>query len=448
MENSYSSGEISSRAPNPLSLSRWSFFKSLASGTVASLALLDEATAAVYKSISVLKQKYIQDESPDSVYWEGIRDHFIFQDGLIMMNNGTVGPMPKPVFNTLMKYFKVQATNPFDVYNFLPTLKQEVRHKLANFIHASVEEVVLTHNTTEGIHFVANGLDMKEGDEVVVSNMEHPGAIHPWRLKEKRCRIVIREVPFGLPPRSVLEIVDSIAAAITERTKIISLGHTVYISGLISPIKEVFQMAHEKGVKALADSAHGLGMLSLDMKALDVDFFASSPYKWLGAPTGVGLLYVRKETQERLWPTIVTSGWDTARDARKFEAHGQDADALVFALGEALDFQNAIGRVRIERRIKALAGYLKHKLRRIPGAKLHTPEDPYLSGGLTAFSVEGVDPARIVDFVREKYNLVVRTIGSKDAGTYGVRVSTPIYISYKEIDLLLEGVKENVRLRN
>ncbi len=448
MANSSLNEAILSEARPSFSLSRRSFFKSLASGTIASLALLDEATAAVYQSISALNQKYIQDESPDGVYWEGIRKHFLFQEGLIMMNNGTVGPMPKPVFNILMKYFKVQVTNPFDVYNFLPTLKQEVRHKLANFIHASDEEVVITHNTTEGINFVANGLDMKEGDEVIVSNMEHPGAIHPWRLKEKRCGIVVKEIPLGLPPRSVSEIVDAIAAAITARTKIISLGHTVYISGLITPIKEVCQMAHEKGVLVLADSAHGLGMLNLDMKTLGVDFFASSPYKWLGAPTGVGLLYVRKEAQEKLWPTIVTSGWDTAKDARKFEAHGQDADALVFALGEALDFQNAIGRTRIERRIKALAGYLKQELRRIPGIKLHTPEDPYLSGGLTAFSVDGVDPARIVDFVREKYNLVVRTIGSKEAGTYGVRVSTPIYISYKEIDLLLAGVRELVRHRS
>lgn len=447
MDISHLNSEPSSQSEFSSGFSRRGFLKFLAGSTAASLSLLNEATAAVYQSISALNLKYVQDESPDGVYWEGIRKHFLFQDGLIMMNNGTVGPMPRPVFNTLMKYFRLQATNPFDVYNFLPTFKQEVRQKLADFIHASVEEVVLTHNTTEGINFVANGLEMKAGDEVIVSNMEHPGAIHPWRLKQKRYGVVIKEVPFGLPPKSVSEIVEAIAAAITSRTKIISIGHTVFISGLISPIKEVCQMAREKGVLVLADSAHGLGMLDLDMKGLGVDFFASSPYKWLGAPTGVGLLYVRKEVQEQLWPTIVTSGWDTAKDARKFETHGQDADALVMALGEALDFQNAIGRTRIERRIKSLAAYLKQGLLRIPGVKLHTPEDPYLSGGLTAFSVDGLDPGRIVDYVREKHNLVVRTIGNKEAGTYGVRVSTPIYVSCREIDLLLEGVRELVRHR-
>lgn len=427
--------------------SRRDFFRYLAAGSAVSLAFLNKSTAAVYQSISSLNQKYIVDESPDGLYWEGVRKQFLFEDGLIMMNNGTVGPMPKPVFNTLMKYFRVQVTNPYDVYNFIPTLKEQVRMKLANFINASPEEVVISHNTTEGLNFVVSGLDMKEGDEVIISNMEHPGSINPWQLKEKRHGIVIKQVPFGLPPKSVTEVVETIAGAITPRTKIISIGHTVYVSGLISPIKELSRLAHEKGILIQADSAHGIGMLDLNMKELGVDFFASSPYKWLGAPTGVGLFYVRKEAQDKLWPTIVTGGWDTYKNARKYGTHGQDADALVLALGEALDFQNAIGRKRIERRIKALAGYLKQELRKMPGVRVHTPEDPYLSGGLTAFALDGVDPAKVVDYVREKYNLVVRTIGSKETGTYAVRVSTPIYISYKEVDLLLEGVKDLIKRR-
>jgi selenocysteine lyase/cysteine desulfurase len=427
-------------AENSTGLTRRDFFRYMA-GSALSLAALDKATAGVYQSITALNQKYYGDESPDGLYWDGIRRQFLFEDGLIMMNNGTVGPLPKPVFNTLMRYFRIQATNPYDVYNFLPSFREQTRAKLAAFINASPEEVVLTHNTTEGINFVTAGLDMKEGDEVVISNMEHPGAIHPWKLKEKRYGIVIKEVPFGLPTKSVDEVVGSVAAAITPRTKIISLGHTVFITGLISPLKELSKMAHEKDILVLGDSAHGLGMLDLDMKDMGIDFFASSPYKWAGAPTGIGLLFVRKEAQDKLWPTIVTGGWDTYKDARKFECHGQDADALIFALGEALDFQNVIGRRRIERRIKALAGYLKQELRKIPGAKIHTPDDPYLSGGLTAFSVEGVDPARIVDYVREIYNIVVRTIGNRNAGTYGVRVSTHYYITTRDIDNLVEGVR-------
>ena len=427
--------------PKPECFSRRDFVKAFVAGSALSLAALDRLNAGVYQSITSLNQKYIQDESPDGAYWEALRKEFLFEDGLIMMNNGTVGPMPKPVFNTLMKVFRVQVTNPFDVYNYLPAKKEEVRRKLAEFIGASAEEVVLTSNTTEGLNFVASGLDLKEGDEVLVSNFEHPGSSNPWSLRAKRTGVKIKEVRVGLPHKSTREIVDAFAAAITPQTKIISTGHTVYVTGLIMPVREISRMAHEKGILVLADSAHGLGMLDLNMHDLGVDFFASSPYKWMGAPCGIGLFYVRKESQSRLWPTIVSSDWDTYTDARKFETHGQAADALVYALGEALEFQTRIGKSRIEKRIKTLAAYLRQELRKIPGVKVNTPDDLYLSGGLTAFSLEGVDCVRIVDYVRDKYNLVVRTIGSQDEGTYAIRVSTPIYVSTKEVDMLLEGVR-------
>jgi len=438
-DNNYPNGSV------PGGFSRRHFMKYVLTGSALSVTALSELNAGIYQSILSLNQKYIEDESPDGAYWDAVRQYFLFEDKLIMMNNGTVGPMPKPVFNTLMKYFRTQVSNPFDVYNFLPAKKEEVRTKLAQFINASPDEVSLTSNTTEGLNFVINGLDLKEGDEVLVSSMEHPGSINPWRLKAKRYGVVIKEVPLGLPPKSTEEIVKAFAAAVTPRTKMISLGHTVYISGLISPIKELSKMAHDKGLLLMADSAHGLGMISLNMKELGCDFFASSPYKWLGAPTGIGLLYVRKEAQDKLWPTVVSSGWDTTPSARKYDPQGQRADAMVYALGEAIEFINHIGKVKVEKRIKTLAAYLKQGLGKIPGVKINTPLDPYLSAGLTAFSAEGVENSKIVDYVRDKYNLVVRTIGGKEMAA--VRVSTPIYISFKEVDMLLEGVSQLVRHR-
>jgi selenocysteine lyase/cysteine desulfurase len=156
----------------------------------------------------------------------------------------------------------------------------------------------------------------------------------------------------------------------------------------------------------------------------------------------VGVFYVRKEAQDKLWPTICTSGWDTLESARKFETLSQRAIALIIALGEAVNFQNHIGKARIEKRVKSLAGYFKQQILTIPGARLHTSEDPYLSGGLNAFSIEGVEPRDMVEYVRQKYNIVIRTVGSEEKGTYGVRVSTHMYINHHEIDLLLEGIKK------
>jgi selenocysteine lyase/cysteine desulfurase len=154
------------------------------------------------------------------------------------------------------------------------------------------------------------------------------------------------------------------------------------------------------------------------------------------------VFYVRKECQDKLWPTICTSGWDNPDSARKFETLSQRAVALIIALGESIDFQNHIGKARIETRVKSLAGYFKQQLKTIRGIKLHTSEDPYISGGLTAFSIEGVEPRDIVEYVRQKYNIVIRTVGSKEKGEHGVRVSTHFYINHKEVDILLKGIKE------
>ena len=425
----------------PSSLSRREFAKRLLAGSAVSLSALEGLNAGIYQKVTALNQKYLEDEAPDGVYWEEIRGLYDFEDRFIMMNNGTLGPMPKPVFNTLTRYFRVQMTNPYDGYNYLPTFREAVRAKLAAFINASPEEVALTSNTTEGLNLVINGLDLKEGDDVLISNFEHPGHIGPWKLKEKRAGVKVKEVALGVTTKSVDEIVGTFAAAITPRTRMISISHTVFITGLIMPLKELSRLAHDKGLLIMADSAHGIGMLDLDMNALGIDFFASSPYKWLGAPTGVGLLYVKKEVLDKVWPTIVSSGWDSTKGAAKLDPQGQRTDALLFALDEALNFQNRIGKSRIERRIKVLAGRLKQELAKTPGVKLHTPVDPYLSAGLTAFSMTGAEPAKLVDYLREKYNLVVRTTGNSSAGTYGVRVSTPIYISTKEVDMVVEGVR-------
>jgi len=328
------------------------------------------------------------------------------------------------------------------VYGTFGARREESRTKVARFLGADPDEVVLTRNTTEGMNFVANGLQLDPGDEILLSDMEHPAGIHPWRLKAERYGVVLTEAKIGLPPASVDEFVGTFEAALTPRTRVISVSHTVFISGLIAPIKELSEMAHRHGVLVLADSAHGPGMLDLDLHDMGVDFLAASPYKWLGAPCGTGILYVRREAQERLWPTIANSGWDTDQGAARLETLGQRADPLVFALGEAVDFQTRVGKERIHRRIHSLATGLKEGLTEIPGVRLHTSMDDYLSCGLTAFSMEGVDPENLVNYLRERYNLVIRTIGSEDRGTRGVRVSTHIFVSGEDVEKVLEGVRD------
>ena len=422
-------------------MNRRTFLQNVVGGSAASLAALKELNAAIYSDMARLGSETQDPFSPDGTYWEGIRKHYLFEDNLIMMNNGTVGPMPKPVFNTLVNYLEVQVKSPCDCYLYLPSLVDGVRVKLAQFIKADADEVAITRNTTEGINFFVHGLDLNNGDEVVMSDLEHPGGVNPWKMKAKRYGVTVKEFHLGVPPRDVDEIVESFKKTVTPRTKVLFISHTVYITGLISPMKELSEEAHKRGILVLADSAHGAGMLNTDVHTLGVDAWCSSPYKWMGAPPSVGVFYVKRDVQDRIWPTIATSGWDTYKTAQRYETLSQRADALALALGEAIEFQNRIGRARIERRIHTLAAHLRNRLQDIPGLRLHTNTDHYLSAGLTAFSIKGVNGGELVDYLREKHNIVVRTIGSEQKGTLGVRVSTHIFVTLKDVDLLAEGVR-------
>ncbi|MCD6450758.1 MAG: aminotransferase class V-fold PLP-dependent enzyme [Acidobacteria bacterium] len=417
---------------------RRKFIRSILAGGI-TLSLFPREAFSL-QSVLRLDRKHIRREAPDGTFWSRWKKELAFEDGLILMNNGTVGPIPKPVFRRLVNYWRMQAIDPFCDF-MLGAGVEEVREKVADFINASPNEVVLTRNTTEGINFVANGLPLKKGDEVLISNLEHPAGIGPWKLKEKREGIVIKVAEIGPEPKGKEEIIRAIERAITPRTKVISLSHTVYITGLITPMAEISKLAHDKGILVLADGAHGIGMLDLDMKKLGVDFYATSPYKWLGAPVGNGILYIRKEVQDRLFPTITSGDWEKRKGARRFEPQGQRAIPVKIALGDAIDFQKKIGKKRIERRIKSLATYLRLELLKIKGVKLYTSLDPELSAGLTTFSVEGVENQKIVDYLKEKYYLVIRTIGG-NLKLNAVRASTHYYHTYEEVDLLLRGIRE------
>jgi len=419
-------------------MDRRQFVKMLAGGSALSIAAINKLNASVYDDLAALNQQFQQ--SPDGVYWDGVRKHFLFDDNLVMMNNGTLGPMPEPVYNTLIKSFKMQVTNPYHCYSFFPSQKDQVLRDLAKFIGADFEEVAIVRSTTAGMNVGANGIDMKPGDEVLMTDLEHPGGTHPWNLKAKRYGINIKKVHLNVPPKNTAEIIDAFEAAITPRTKAISVSHTIYITGMIFPVKELCELAHKHDIIVIADSAHGVGMLDLDMHDMDVDVFCSSPYKWCGSPAGCGVLYVKRAVQDRIWAHSASSGWN-GNTAKKYQGLGQGADQLIFAFGEALKFQNIIGRSRIERRVKTLAARLKEALHDIPKVKVNTPDDPYLSAGLTAFSIEGVQPSAIVNFLREKYNIVIRTIGSSPE-TRGVRISTHMYISDNQLNMLIRGIQE------
>ena len=416
-------------------------------GTAAGGLTLAAAKAAFAQSmnqISELTKAWDADEG----YWAKIRERFLLEKDFGYLNNGTVGPTPRPVYDNMVQYWQMMAENPNENSAILQERVDAIREKASAFLGATPAEVAILRNATEGNNLVCQGIDLKAGDEVLIGYLEHDSNRQPWQVKAKRHGIVVKEVPIGTPAKSPEEIRNAFEAAITPRTRVISVAHCDTVTGTFSPIREIAALAHSKNILCFADGAQALGMVQLNVKDLGVDTYATTCHKWLCSPAGAGLLYVRKELQERIWPNIVTENWWTFTDARKYEHISRRPWPVVAALEDALDFQLAVGRARIERRMRSLASYFRSHAAEIPGVHLYTSNAPKLSGGLTSLSVENVAPEKLREYLRQRYDLytAARSKGMRypadPHGVTGIRISTHYYNTFEQVDRALQGLRD------
>jgi isopenicillin-N epimerase len=420
-------------------MNRRNFLRRLSGNVALAAAMADMAGARAQASMARLQQAGASLTS-DAEFWAKVRGEFLLDPHVAYLNNGTLGPTPKPVLYTLIERYQKLAMETGPENQAESQLAEDVRKKAAAFIGANLDEIALTRNTTEGMNFIANGLDMKAGDEVLLTFHEHPGGLQPWMLKAKRHGIVLKYVKFPLPLDTPATALNLFNDAITPRTKVISISHTTYQTGTMMPVKQIAALARSKGILSLIDAAHPLGQMQLDMHDLGIDYYAMSAHKWLDAPTGTGLLYMRRESQDRVWPTMGSSGWDDPkRGASRFDRLSQRAWPLVLAAGAALDFQSSIGRDRIEKRARMLHTRLREKVAALPGVKIYTSPHPELSCALLGFSLGNIKNQDIVDTLLKRHGTFVRTI---QYDLNAVRVSTHHYNSEQQVDRLVEGLQD------
>ena len=255
----------------------------------------------------------------DGGYWARIRSQFMMPEGFAYLNTGTLGPTPKPVYDAMVEYWRLMAVNPHENSNMLQERQEAIRVKAAQFVGASPDEIALTRNTTEGLVTAIKGLDLKQGDQILYSFHEHSSNLQPWKLQAKRYGFELTEVPFPTPPKNPDEILNKFNDAITPRTRVITVAHCTTVTGCLTPVKELTKLARSKGILCLVDGAHTLGMIQYNLHELDVDTYASPAHKWLAAPAGSGLLYVRAGLIDKIWPNIVTQSWYQDKGARKYD---------------------------------------------------------------------------------------------------------------------------------
>lgn len=378
----------------------------------------------------------------DESYWEKVRAQFHLNPDTIYLNNGTLGLCPKPVTQAVYDGYVYLAETGSEGRSQLWDEVEASRKTAARFLGADEREMALTRNATQGLSVIANGIRMQPGDEMLMTTDEHIAGIQPWTRRARRYGIQVNQVQIPSPPKSKEEVVDLFEQALTPRTKVIFFCHVTRGPGLLYPVRELCDLAREKGIVSAVDGAQTPGMTPVNLHEMGCDLFATSLHKWALTPSGTGCLYVREGFQETFWPTSDGNGpWDDREQQLwRIGPHGTYERPIRAAIKPALDFLDTIGMDAIYARDRMLSDYLKEQLMEMPGISLGTSTDHVLSSpGITSFGVEGWDTSLLRGILRGKAGIVVSRDQRRSHDM--IRVSTHFYNTPSEIDRLIEVLK-------
>jgi len=364
---------------------------------------------------------------------------------MINLNNGGVSPAPKIVMDTEMRYLEVENLNPsYYMWNVLDPGIETVRRRLAQSFGCDPEEIAITRNASESLEIVQLGMSLKAGDEVLTTNQDYPRMITTWQQRERRDGIVLKQITFPVPPPSLEYLAKRIEANITPRTKVIHICHITNRTGQIFPVKTICQMARARGIEVIVDGAHAFGQFPIDhQKDLDCDYYGTSLHKWVLAPIGTGMLYVRKNKIANIWPMMAAP--DSMRDnIRKFEEIGTHPASQRNSITEALNFSESIGLERKAERLRYLRRRWSNQLRQLPGVKILNSDDPEQSCGIGFISVDGMDAPKLAAYLWKKYR--IWSVGVVTPNEYqGLRITPNVYTTLEEIDTFTEVMTKIIK---
>jgi len=410
-------------------------FLSSATGLAANLAFSNNLFAQLEKAPTSLPESDLYEKNEEA-YWAELRRQFLIPADEIYLNNGTVGSSPAPVLRAIFDGYnqteKMDQQDPEDYPIWGYAAWNEFRDPLAAFVGCKRDEIALLRNATEANSYIANGIDMKSGDEVLMTDQEHPGGEQPWNLRAKRYGVVVKKITLPKPVQDSAQVLKLFNDAITPRTRVIFFSHITTVTGVVLPAKEICALARSKGILSAVDGAHVTGMMRLRVHDLGCDLYSSSPHKWLQAPKGSGFLYVRDEMIDRLWNTIATEGWEEPKlRAERFQRIGSSNVPSLWGLRASIDLANKIGMVRIERRHRQQADYILGEMMK-RGAESWTSPDPALRCAIVTVNVPPIQRMDLENWLWKTYKIRIR--GGEPSK---LRLSTPYYLLRKDIDRFL-----------
>ena len=372
----------------------------------------------------------------DEDFWFEIQRAFNSTRSIINLNNGGVSPSPRMVTEAFVRYTWEQEDVPaYTMWQILEPQSENVRAGLARVFGCDTEEVAIVRNASEALETCLFGLDLKAGDEILTTTQDYPRMLTTIRQRELRERLVLKQVKYPVPPKSLQQIYDAFERGITPKTRVILVSHAVFLTGQITPVRAICELARSKNIECIVDGAHSLAHFDFTWSDLKCDYFGSSLHKWLYAPKGTGLLFVKREKIDKLWPLMAAEKKQQA-DIRKFEEIGTHSAAMRLAIGEAILFHQGIGAKRKEERLRYLRNYWVERIGSLPNVRLHTSLDEDQSCGIALVEIVGVDPGQIQTYLMNTHKIFTVPIVHDEFR--GLRITPNVYTSLKELDRFCE----------
>jgi len=376
----------------------------------------------------------------DEDFWSWVKTEYTASPNLLNLNNGGVCPQPKTVQEAHIRFYQYANEAPsYYMWRILDQGREALRAKLADLAGTSPEELAINRNATEGLNTVIFGLNLKAGDEVVLTKQDYPNMINAWKQREKRDGIKLVWVDLKLPSESDDYLVEQYVRAFTPRTKVVHVTQLINWVGQIVPVRKIADIAHQRGIEVIADGAHTFALLDFKIPDLGCDYFATSLHKWLGAPFGSGMLYIKKDKIRNVW-ALLSSNEPDGPDIRKFETLGTRSFASEMAIGTAVDFQLALGTARKQARVHYLKNYWAERVHDLPGVTVHTSLKPEYACGVALFSIDGLKAAEVESQLLNQYK--IHTSPIEWEAIKGVRVTPNVYTTPKDLDRLVKAVSD------
>jgi selenocysteine lyase/cysteine desulfurase len=424
-------------------LSRKSFLRhsALATASLSLLEFVEPAKAAAYQQhMERLAGSDPASVATDEAFWAWIREQYTTSPNITNLNNGGVSPQPKPVQEAHIRHYQYCNEAPsYYMWRILDQGREPMRSKLAAMAGCLPEEIAINRNTTEGLNTIIFGLNLKAGDEVVLTNFDYPNMTNAWKQREKRDGIKLNWINLDLPIESDEVFLKKYEEAITPKTKIVHITHMINWTGQVQPARKIADLAHRKGCEVVVDASHSFAHLDFKISDLDCDYFATSLHKWLCSPFGTGFMFVKKDKIKGVW-ALLSNNEPDGPDMKKFESIGTRSFPAEMAIGNALDFQALIGNKRKEERLRYLKNYWCEKALKIQKVKLYTSLKPEYSCAIANFAIEGWKPEDIDAKLFELKKIHVTTINHENV--HGVRVTPHVYTSLYDLDQLVDGIAQ------